>query len=118
MVQIELGVVQSTLTQTGTGTVTGNKHLVGEVTLSQPQLNLKRFIRVTNMTGGVDSDETELILLDNGTESRWCFSNSDDVGFLTDSSTQSKYLRSDTTVVESNSFGLRQLNQLLKQVVD
>ena len=58
---------------------------------------------LTDMTGGVDSDETELILLDNGTESKKAIGEialsqfSNDSGFLTNSSTQSKYLRSDTT---------------------
>ena len=73
-----------------------------EVVLSQPQATGLDLSELTDMTGGVDSDETELILLDNGTESTtsgptlYQFSND---RFLTDSSTQSRYL-SDTTEVE------------------
>ena len=62
---------------------------------------------LTDMTGDVDSDETELILLDNGAESRKAIGEialsqfSNDSGFLTSfditTQTDSKYLRSNAT---------------------
>ena len=63
---------------------------------------------LTDMTGGVDSDETELILLDNGTESRKAIGEIDlsqfdngTSGFISSfditTQTDSKYLRSNAT---------------------